>query len=186
MPAAVERSSGTASGRGARSSGWLRGLTLELDPGTPGNWRLDDYRPAVSQDHAVSGDPIIIRLRSNAHSLSVIGQSGKGRSSFFKNKRARVSLTLRLICWYRLMSLQPFLTSIYETLLDIEIHKIRLAAAHRRTARKGGLSCSETAPVFAGGGGLETGTRPGRRRTMRLPTRRMSTKRRVVRTSSLH
>ena len=36
--------------------------------------------------------------------------------------------------------------------MDIEIHKIRLAAAHRRTARKGGLSCSETAPVFAGGG----------------------------------
>ena len=35
------------------------------------------------------------------------------------NKRARVSLTLRLICGYLLRSLQPFLTCIYETLLDI-------------------------------------------------------------------
>ena len=37
----------------------------------------------------------------------------------FLNKRAWVSLTLRLICGYLLRSLQPFLTCIYETLLDI-------------------------------------------------------------------
>ena len=35
--------------------------------------------------------------------------------------RARVSLTLRLICGYLLRSLLPFLTCIYETLLDLEI-----------------------------------------------------------------
>ena len=43
------------------------------------------------------------------------------RRSDFNNmyKRARVSLTLRLICGYLLRSLQPFLTCIYGTLLDI-------------------------------------------------------------------
>ena len=34
--------------------------------------------------------------------------------------RARVSLTLRLICGYLLRSLLPFLTCIYDTLLDLE------------------------------------------------------------------
>ena len=37
----------------------------------------------------------------------------------YHNMRARVSLTLRLICGYLLRSLQPFLTCIYETLLNI-------------------------------------------------------------------
>ena len=34
-----------------------------------------------------------------------------------------VSLTLRLICGYLLRSLLPFLTCIYETLLDLLIYK---------------------------------------------------------------
>ena len=42
----------------------------------------------------------------------------------FKRKRARVSLTLRLICGYLLRSLLPFLTCIYETLLDVEIYNL--------------------------------------------------------------
>ena len=42
-------------------------------------------------------------------------------------KRARVSLTLRLICGYLLRSLLPFLTFIYETLLDLEIYKMRVS-----------------------------------------------------------
>ena len=37
---------------------------------------------------------------------------------------ARVSLTLRLICGYLLRSLLPFLTCIYETLLDLEIYTL--------------------------------------------------------------
>ena len=40
-------------------------------------------------------------------------------------RRARVSLTLRLICGYLLRSLLPFLTCIYETLLDLEIYTSR-------------------------------------------------------------
>ena len=44
------------------------------------------------------------------------------------NKRARVSLTLRLICGYLLRALLPFLTCIYETLLDLEIFKIRVSS----------------------------------------------------------
>ena len=44
------------------------------------------------------------------------------------NKRARVSLTLRLICGYLLRSLLPFLTCIYETLLDLEINKMRFSS----------------------------------------------------------
>ena len=40
--------------------------------------------------------------------------------------RARVSLTLRLICGYLLRSLLPFLTCIYDTLLDLEIYKMRV------------------------------------------------------------
>ena len=50
-----------------------------------------------------------------------------------KNKRARVSLTLRLICGYLLMSLQPFLTCIYETLLD----KFRFRRVKRRSSQIG-------------------------------------------------
>ena len=38
--------------------------------------------------------------------------------------RAGVSLTLRLICGHLLRSLLPFLTCIYETLLDLEIYKM--------------------------------------------------------------
>ena len=41
------------------------------------------------------------------------------RAAAIYNKRARVSLTLRLICGVVLRSLQPFLTFIYGTLLDI-------------------------------------------------------------------
>ena len=44
------------------------------------------------------------------------------------NKRARVSLTLRLVCGYLLKSLLPFLTCIYETLLDLEIYKMRVSS----------------------------------------------------------
>ena len=44
------------------------------------------------------------------------------------NKRARVSLTLRLICEYLLRSLLPFLRCIYDTLLDLEIYKIRVSS----------------------------------------------------------
>ena len=47
-----------------------------------------------------------------------------GRGGRVPLKRARVSLTLRLICGYLLRSLLPFLTCIYETLLDLEIYKI--------------------------------------------------------------
>ena len=43
-------------------------------------------------------------------------------------KRARVSLTLRLICEYLLRSLLPFLRCIYDTLLDLEIYKIRVSS----------------------------------------------------------
>ena len=42
----------------------------------------------------------------------------------FKRKRARVSLTLRLICGYLVRSLLPFLTCIYETLLDVEMYNL--------------------------------------------------------------
>ena len=45
-----------------------------------------------------------------------------------EDKRARVSLTLRLICGYILRSLLPFLTCIYETLLDLEIYKMRVSS----------------------------------------------------------
>ena len=45
-----------------------------------------------------------------------------------KFKRARVSLTLRLICGYLSRSLRPFLTCIYGTLLDLEIYKIRVSS----------------------------------------------------------
>ena len=46
-------------------------------------------------------------------------QSRQGCLQSINRRRARVSLTLRLICGYLLRSLQPFLTCIYETLLDI-------------------------------------------------------------------
>ena len=50
------------------------------------------------------------------------------------SKRARVSLTLRLICGYLLRSFLPFLTCIYGTLLDLETYNIRarpqFAAGH--------------------------------------------------------
>ena len=39
-----------------------------------------------------------------------------------------VSLTLRLICGYLLRSLLPFLTCIYQTLLDLEILKMRVGS----------------------------------------------------------
>ena len=48
-----------------------------------------------------------------------------------RSKRARVSLTLRLICGYRLRSLLPFLTCIYETLLDLEIYTLEHAVCTR-------------------------------------------------------
>ena len=54
--------------------------------------------------------------------------SGFGPSEvhYMKHNRnasaARVSLTLRLICGYLLRSLLPFLTCIYETLLDLQIY----------------------------------------------------------------
>ena len=44
------------------------------------------------------------------------------------NKRARVSLTLRLIFGYLLRSLLPFLTCSYGTLLDLEIYKMRVSS----------------------------------------------------------
>ena len=43
-------------------------------------------------------------------------------------KRAMVSLTLRLICGNILGSLLTFLTCIYETLLDLEIYKMRVSS----------------------------------------------------------
>ena len=43
-------------------------------------------------------------------------------------KRARVSLTLRLIFGYLLRSLLPFLTCSYGTLLDLEIYKMRVSS----------------------------------------------------------
>ena len=48
-------------------------------------------------------------------------------------RRARVSLTLRLICGYLLRSLLPFLTCIYETLLDLELYKIRVLCGQSKT-----------------------------------------------------
>ena len=43
-------------------------------------------------------------------------------------KRARVSLTLRLICGYLSRSFLPFLTCIYYTLLDLEIYQITVSS----------------------------------------------------------
>ena len=54
---------------------------------------------------------------------------------FKKYKRARVSLTLRLICGYLLRSLLPFLTGIYETLLDLEINKTCSLGQHSCSLR---------------------------------------------------
>ena len=39
-----------------------------------------------------------------------------------------MSLTLRLICGYFLSSLLPFLTCIYETLLDLEMYKMNVSS----------------------------------------------------------
>ena len=68
---------------------------------------------------------------ANKKSLTVlcvhIGGSDVGHLA--NNKRARVSLTLRLICRYFLRSLRPFLTCIYETLLDLEIYKMMVKTA---------------------------------------------------------
>ena len=52
--------------------------------------------------------------------MGEVGKINKGRliETLVLRKRARVSLTLRLICGYLLRSLLPFLTCIYETLLD--------------------------------------------------------------------
>ena len=48
------------------------------------------------------------------------------------NKRARVSLILRLICRYLLRSLLPFLTCIYDTLLDLEIYNMRVSSGKKK------------------------------------------------------
>ena len=60
-------------------------------------------------------------------------------------KRARVSLTLRLICGYLLRSLLPFLTCIYDTLLDLEIYRLGCTAQDQiksMTDPKRALSCA--------------------------------------------
>ena len=54
-------------------------------------------------------------VRGSARTESAAGESAV-------RKRVRVSLTLRLICGHLLRSLLPFLTCIYETLLDLEIY----------------------------------------------------------------
>ena len=54
--------------------------------------------------------------------MMVVASSGMGY------KRARVSLTLRLICGDLVRSLMPFLTCIYETLLDLEIWDSRVSS----------------------------------------------------------
>ena len=43
---------------------------------------------------------------------------------------------MRLICEYLLRSLLPFLTCIYETLLDLEMYKIRVTRAEAAEARE--------------------------------------------------
>ena len=63
-----------------------------------------------------------------------------------------MSLTLRLICGYILRSLLPFLTCIYETLLDLEIYKMTvssgsLASCSRSRSLASGEKHTHTSPA---------------------------------------
>ena len=46
----------------------------------------------------------------------------------YKRARVRVPNSVRLICGYLFRSLLPFLTCIYDTLLDLEIIKMRVSS----------------------------------------------------------
>ena len=74
-------------------------------------------------------------------------------------RRARVSLTLRLICGYLLRSLLPFLTCIYDTLLDLEIYRSNILIS----------SCAPRPACFASGRSPQRPAAPAQRMRPRRP-----------------
>ena len=74
--------------------------------------------------------------------------------------RAGVSLTLRLICGHLLRSLLPFLTCIYDTLLDLEINKMRVSSGIGFGSPDHHWSVSQTIPGVSAGREAKPSTPP--------------------------
>ena len=68
---------------------------------------------------------IVIESGNNTHIATVgLAMASKVAAAF----RSAAALKLRLICVYILRSLLPFFTCNYETLLDLEIYKMRVSS----------------------------------------------------------
>ena len=97
--------------------GWV-GFLLGENPGFPEEILAETFTELEAKVAEMRADPTMdnSRLSDDVRLSCVHCRACVVASVHWWAKRARVSLTLRLICGYLLRSLQPFLTCIYGTL----------------------------------------------------------------------